>query len=244
MTACAVRPAPLRGADGPLPGRRPPPSQTGVMASAGLPGNCRNRRQRHQRGHGPQGRLGEDPRPAVLPGRGRVRARGRGSATRLAGASPPLSAEVPASVGMVCHMMFSFVSENGGHMPESNQLLPGFRKRASYRKTAGLTFARPRSRSGRGPCGHEEGDGLDVPVRESARLQRSQASGRKGPEGFSLIHQQGNYGCRGPGDRPGPRQEGRGATSPAPCAVPSRRRGLYAKGARGPMRVSDSHYCV
>lgn len=64
-------------------------------------------------------------------------------------------------------------------MPESNQLLPGFRKRASYRKTAGLTFARLRPRSGDGPCGHEKEDGLDVPVRESARLQRSQASGKE-----------------------------------------------------------------
>lgn len=191
------------------------------MASAGLPGN-RNKRQRGHCGQQPEGRLGEGSRPAVLPGRRRARERARPAA-------PQPSAGAPQSAGMVCHdVLLCRLNENSGHMPESNQLLPGFRKRASYRKTAGLTFARPRSRSGCGPCGHEieKEDGLDVPVRESARLQRSQASGRKEPEGFLLSTSMGNYGCRGPGDRPEPRQEGRGATSPAPCAVPRRRRGL------------------
>lgn len=82
-------------------------------------------------------------------------------------------------------------------------------------------------------------DGLDVPVREPSRGQRSQAS-TKEKEAF-FHHQREKYGCRRRTDRFRRRQEGRGATSPAPCAVPSRRRGLYAKCARGPMRVSDSH---
>lgn len=37
-------------------------------------------------------------------------------------------------------------------MPESNQLLPSFRLRASYRMTGGPTFVRPSSRSSRSPC--------------------------------------------------------------------------------------------
>jgi hypothetical protein len=57
-------------------------------------------------------------------------------------------------------------------MPESNQLLPSFRPRASYRKTQGLAFAPAPARPKRGPCGHDvksDMDGLDAPVREPAQ---------------------------------------------------------------------------
>ncbi len=59
-------------------------------------------------------------------------------------------------------------------MPESNQLLPSFRPRASYRKTWGPTFAPTPARSGQDPCGHVKSnvDGLDAPVREPSRGQR------------------------------------------------------------------------
>jgi len=51
-------------------------------------------------------------------------------------------------------------------MPESNQLLPSFRPRASYRKTRGLTFAPAPARSGQGSCDHVKSDvdGLHAPV--------------------------------------------------------------------------------
>ena len=44
-------------------------------------------------------------------------------------------------------------------MPESNQLLPSFRPRASYRKTQGLAFAPAPARPKRGPCGQDDADG-------------------------------------------------------------------------------------